>query len=144
MPFRLLSLPMLFSLFAAVAQAQEAANKELLDAFEKLNAAFVAKDAKTISRYMADDHVAIISAGVRRTKSDDEKKLADYNMNSYKAEDVKVTMLGKDAALITYRAIIKGTFKGKPYSEKNYATATWVYRNGQWREFYYQETAARD
>src|SRR5436853_7778911 len=117
MRYRFLALPLMVLFLAARAYGDDGAPKDLLDAFQKLNKAFVAQDTSAIKRYMADDHVSILSVGVRRTKADDETKLADFKLTAYTTEDVKVVMLGKDAALITFRAIIKGTFKGRPLPE---------------------------
>ena len=51
-----------------------------------------------------------------------------------------VKFLGKDAALVTYPVTLKGTFRGRAVPARNFVSAIWVRRGGQWRQTFYQET----
>lgn len=57
--------------------------------------------------------------------------------------DVKVSLLGDDAALRTFTADLKGSFKGKPLPAKVFATEILVRRNGKWIERFYQVTTLK-
>jgi hypothetical protein len=54
--------------------------------------------------------------------------------------NVKVSLLGDDAALRTFTADLKGSFKGKPLPAKVFATEILVKREGKWIERFYQVT----
>lgn len=129
-------------LVGAEAPGEAAARKEVVEQLKKLNDAFAQRDVATISRLVADEHVSVISPGVRRTKTEDIRSLSDYQLTGYVMHDSKVAFLGNDTALVTYRATITGKFKGQPYPENNYVSSLWVRRGGKWVEVYYQETAA--
>jgi uncharacterized protein (TIGR02246 family) len=106
-----------------------------------LNDAYFKKDVDTMKRLMSDDHVAIVASGQRESKEEHLKSLADLKLTEYTMEDVKVTMPSKDVAIITYRANVKGSFKGKELPPKITASSVWANRNGKWQEVLYQETA---
>jgi hypothetical protein len=48
-----------------------------------------------------------------------------------------------DAALRTFTADLKGSFKGKPLPAKVFATEILVRRNGKWIERFYQVTTLK-
>jgi ketosteroid isomerase-like protein len=121
----------------------EEASKEVRAALLRLNEAFVKQDAELIGSLMTDDHVAILSVGVRHTKEEALRSLGDFKFTMYATEDLQITLLGNNAALATFRAKIEGTFRGNPYAQDNFASAIWVRQGNRWLERYYQETAAR-
>ena len=55
-------------------------------------------------------------------------------------EDVTVTLLGPDAAIRTFIADMKGSYKGKPFAPRVFVTETLVRRDGKWLERQYQTT----
>jgi ketosteroid isomerase-like protein len=128
-------------LIGAGAGQDGAAVKEVEQAIRTLNEAFVKKDADTIRRLMADEHLAITAYyGGAQTKAEQLKNLPDYQVTEYTSGKTTVTLLSKDVALVSYPLTQKGTLKGKPLSQKNYAAAVWVNRDGKWLEASYQET----
>lgn len=134
-PFSLMNVPMLWAADPGPAHA------ELLRAMETLNTAFKNRDAATIRRLITPDHLAVTSYyDGPFTVEQELQTLPDLEYAEYKAGELKVTPLGSDAAVVHYTLNLKGTFQGKPLPPKNYAAATWVRQNGQWREAYYQET----
>lgn len=55
----------------------------------------------------------------------------NLNLRDYSMDDLKVTELAKDAALITYRFRQKGSQKGKDFSSQDYLSAVYVKRGGE-------------
>lgn len=130
-----------FLLLATNARGADATIKEVEKAIGTLNEAFHKQDAKTVKRLMTEDHVAVTAYyGGAVTGAEQLATLPDLKLSEYKATGTKVTVLGKDTALVTYELALKGTFKGKEVPRRNYASAVWVKRDGAWREAFYQET----
>lgn len=98
--------------------------------------------AAAIKAGMTADHVAVTGYYSGPVTRDEQiKSLAELKLTEYKSGKMKIKLLGKEGALVTYDLETKGTFKGKPLPRKNYASAVWVKQAGMWREAYYQETA---
>ncbi len=131
----------LLALIVAVAPASaDDATKEVEKAITALNDAFKTGHPETIKALMTDDHLAITPWGGQQTRDDQVKTLPELKLTDYTAGKMKITLLGSDAALVTYPLSLKGTFKGKELPTKNFATAVWVRKNGKWLEANYQET----
>jgi hypothetical protein len=130
-------------LLAPGAGADDAATiKEVERALAELNQAFAKQDVPTIKRLMAEDHVAITPYyNGLATKEEQLKTLAELKTSGYKSSQLKIALIAKDTARITYQLSQKGTYKGKELSAISYAAAIWVNRNGMWLEVFYQETA---
>jgi hypothetical protein len=127
---------------AAGARADDAAGKEVAKALAALNEAFSKQDTDAARRLMTADHVAVTPYYGGPVGRDEQlRSVKDLKLKEYSAGKAKVKMLGKDAALITYPLILKGTFRGKAVDERNFASAVWVRQGGEWREAFYQETA---
>ena len=141
MRWKVLSILSVGLLVGAGAGKDEGAVKEIQQAIKSLNDAYANGDAATIRRLTADEHVAITPYyGGPIPKMEQLKNLGDLQVPEYKAGETKVTLLTKDAALVTYAMTQKGTYKGKPVAAKNYVAAVWVNRDGKWLEASYQET----
>jgi hypothetical protein len=56
---------------------------------------------------------------------------------------VQVSLLGNDAALRTFTADLKGSFKDKPLPAKVFATEVLVKHDGRWIERFYQVTTLK-
>lgn len=139
-PRILVLLAVLFCVGADAAD-DKAVKKELLDAVVKLNKAFGDRDPKAIKPLITDDHLAILSLGEKRTGRYELAHLDDYTYSSYETRDVEVKSLSKDVALVTFRVLVRGTFKGRPYPPENLCVSVFVKKDGKWLETYYQETA---
>jgi ketosteroid isomerase-like protein len=125
----------------ADAGKDEGAVKEIQQAMQNLNEAFAKGDAAAIRRLVADEHVAITPYyGGPIPKAEQLKGLGALKVPDYKAGEIKVTLLTKDAALVTFAMTQTGTYKGKPVAPRNYVSAVWVNRDGKWLEASYQET----
>src|SRR5262249_38400031 len=118
---------MLTALAAAVlviglgaAKDDEGAVKELRQAVRALNDAFAKSQPEAIKRLTTEEHVAITPYyGGLQTLAEQLKNLGDLKVPDYATGEVKVTLLTKDAALVTYPMSQKGTYKGKPVDSKN-------------------------
>ncbi len=129
-------------LIGAGAGKEEGAEKEIRQSLQSLNDGFAKGDAAAIRRLTVDEHVAITPYyGGPMPKAEQLKHMDDLKVPDYKAADMKVTLLTKDAALVTYSLTQKGTYKGKAVAARNYVAAMWVNRDGKWLEASYQETA---
>ena len=128
-------------LIGAGAGKEDGMVREIQHAMQSLNDAFARGDAAAIGRLTSDEHVAITPYyGGLLSKADQLKNLGDLKVPDYKAGEIKVTLLTKDAALVTYPLTQKGTYKGKAVAAKNYVSAVWINRDGKWLEASYQET----
>lgn len=71
------------------------------------------------------------------------KSIDDVELKDYRLADVKVIMADKDTALLTYKAMQQGTYKGQPLPPAVFASSVWVRRGGKWLAVFHQETTAR-
>ncbi len=116
-------------------------DKEVETAITTLNEAFHNRDADRIKALMTDDHLAVTTYyGGPLNKNEQVKSLPDHQFAEYSPGKIEVTMLGRDAALVRYILVQKGTYKGKPLPARSYVSAVWVRRAGKWQEAFYQET----
>jgi uncharacterized protein (TIGR02246 family) len=131
-------------LLGAPARGDDTAVKDVEKAIAALNEAFQKRDPEAIKRLLTADHVAVTPYyGGPQTKAQQIETLPDLKLTEYTARKMKVTLLGQDAALVTYELAMKGTFKGKAVEPRSFAAAVWVKRDGKWLEAFYQETALR-
>jgi hypothetical protein len=114
--------------------------REVQKSLQALNAAFVKRDLAVMKRLMADDHVAITPYYGMVDREAQLKNLPETKITTYKEAGLKVTLLTKDVARVTYRLTTKGTYKRTSISGNSYALAIWVKRDGRWQEVSYQET----
>src|SRR5262245_15081769 len=114
------------------ARADDAASiKEVEKAIQALNDAFAKQDAAAIKRLTTDDSVAITPYyNGLATRDEQLKTLGDFKTTEYKSAQMKITLIAKDTALVTYQLTQKGTHKGKELHPNNYASAVWVNRKG--------------
>src|SRR5262249_25417629 len=112
--------------------------KDVEKAITTLNEAFQKRDATAIKPLLTEDHVAVTVyySGPQKV-SDQIASLPDLKLTEYSPGKLQVTLLGKEAALVTYELTMKGTFKGKEVPRKSYAAAVWVNRGGKWQELHY-------
>ncbi|MFO0824578.1 MAG: nuclear transport factor 2 family protein [Gemmataceae bacterium] len=116
------------------------ATKNVEKAISALNDAFKNGDPGPIKAMLTDDHRSVTTWGGIQTRDESVKTLPELKLKEYTAGKLTITVLGPDAALVTYPLTLKGTYKGKEVPEKNFASAVWVRKGGKWLESYYQET----
>ena len=84
---------------------------------------------------MTPDHISVTPYYDEPQTTDDQiASLPELKWDQKIVGDVKVSLLGDDAALRTFTADLKGSFKGKPLPAKVFATGIVVRRNGKWIE----------
>jgi hypothetical protein len=109
----------------------------------------LASESETIkaineSALMTPDHISVTPYYDGPQTTDDQiASLPELKWDQKIVGDVKVSLLGDDAALRTFTADLKGSFKGKPLPAKVFATEILVRRNGKWIERFYQVTTLK-
>ena len=69
---------------------------------------------------------------------------SDYKISSYEMAGLQVIPLTKDVVLLTFRADIESTFRGRQLPSKVRVVETWVRRDGKWLQASYQSTPVGD
>lgn len=99
-----------------------------------------ARDAKAFSDIFAADGMMADSMGFSSLSSF-LQTLPDLKIDQYTLTDFKVMLVDKNSALITYKADVKGSFKGQAFpAHPAYISSLWTKRNGKWMAVYHQET----
>jgi ketosteroid isomerase-like protein len=109
------------------------AEQELLDLKERALTATRERDQAFYQDYLADDAVAVLPAGVFG-KAAVVAALAgpQVSFQSSAVQDTQVTVLGPDAGVVTYRAVLTGGTV--------FVTTVYARRDGRWRGVLYQQT----
>jgi ketosteroid isomerase-like protein len=110
------------------------AEQELIKLENEWADAWVKMDVAFFERIEADDYMYTACEGSVWTKAQDLALLKSGNdvITSWVLADMKVRVYG-DAAVVTGRATIKETYKGKDVSRQERWTDTWVKLAGQWQ-----------
>ena len=119
------------------AQEPGAIEKTLLAHEKQLWEAFKQKDAATISKLLAQDYLEVLTSHKRANKAAILKAYTEYDITDYEVADVKVILLGKEAAVLSYKLTLKG--KSAPPSPV-YATSVWARRDNRWVVVLHQQT----
>jgi hypothetical protein len=127
---------------ASRALAGEAETIEAIDASSNaLDKAFEDNDKAAIKALMTPDHISVTPYSDGPQTTDEQiESLPELKWDQRIVSNVKVSLLGDDAALRTFTADLKGSFKGKPLPAKVFATEILVKREGKWIERFYQVT----
>ena len=145
---RLISSAMLLALLAfplsPMAGAQEDLQGKLLAIEKSLWEGWKNKDAKPFEKHIADDSMNITVMGMTSGKAQIIKDMttSDCNVKSFALTDAKVHRLGKDSAMLTYKASQDAICKGQKIPAEVFASAVYVNHEGTWKSTTYQETPA--
>jgi ketosteroid isomerase-like protein len=124
-----------FAVGTASAQQQSSAEEQVLQLEKGYCTAFLKRDAAWLDKYLADDYTGVVSHGESESKAEALASLKDPQ-NSYTScteKDLKVRVYG-DAAVATGRQIYSGTYKGKPFKDREVVwTDTFVRKGGRWQ-----------
>jgi ketosteroid isomerase-like protein len=104
------------------------------------------KDSKTFNELLSDKYIGFNAAG-RIDKATSLKSLVDPKVvvKSYSLSDDQMTMLGPDAALLTFKAAQDFTMAdGKPGPKEVWSASIYVREGDQWRSAYYNEMPVAD
>ena len=145
---RSLAMFSLVILTIAVASKALAGDAETIEAINAssnaLDKAFEQNDKAAIKALMTPDHISVTPYYDRPQTTDDQiASLPELKWDQRNVSNVKVSLLGDDAALRTFTADLKGSFKGKPLPAKVFATEILVKCDGKWIERFYQVTTLK-
>ena len=107
-----------------------------------IQAAFNKGDVETLKQLMTEDHVTFLTYAHFSNAADQLKTLSDWKFSAYKIDGLKIKVLAGDVALVSYQAVIKGTYQGKEVPSPVWVAEVWVRRDGRWVQASYQETPA--
>jgi hypothetical protein len=82
--------------------------------------------------HLAEDFYDIFPDGVERRKLELLEFLREADLKDYQLSNFRVTMLNKDAAVVTYHVKARAFIQGKEISMKNSVTSGWARRGGRW------------
>jgi len=98
------------------------------------------KDNTTLSSMLTDDFIFVSSDGLQN-KTEAINGIKDFNPTDYTFSEWKVIAIDKDAAVVTYKLVVKGTSMGKPLPDTPArCSSVWVNRNGKWVAIFHQDT----
>ncbi|MBD0373274.1 MAG: nuclear transport factor 2 family protein [Pyrinomonadaceae bacterium] len=124
-------------------KAKESLEETIMKMEKQAWEAVKARDAKAFSDLFAADGYMADNAGFA-TRASFLQTLPDLVITQYTLTDFKVMMIDKDAAIITYKANVKGSFKGQAFPPNPaYVSSIWAKRGGKWMAVYHQETLAQ-
>ena len=112
----------------------QTAEQELLKLEQEWTNADLKSDWATMDRILADDYVLTDRDGEVSTKAQCEAfmRSGEDKILTLVTDDMKVRVYG-DAAVVTSRATIKETEKGKEISDVCRITNTWIKKAGRWQ-----------
>jgi hypothetical protein len=90
------------------------------------------KDLKGFASYVAEDFYDIFPDGKERTKSELLDFLSEADLKEYRLTDFRVTMLNRDAAIVTYHIDGRAVIQGEEIAIQNSVTSGWAKRRGRW------------
>ena len=113
---------------------QDSPEDQLRAANAQYDQALVEGDAAALNRYYTDDFQRIGNDGAVHDKANQVQLMTkEVDLLNGRGDEVEVTMLGPDSALVTGRFAGRYRYKG---SEENFTeryTSVWVRKDGQWR-----------
>ena len=141
----ILSFSILASLGAFAARADDAETIAAINkAASALDQAFEKDDVGSVKSLMTSDHVAVTPYyDGPQSVADQAASLPDLKYGQTILGDVSVAMLGSDAALRSFSAELKGSFKGRPLPNRVFVSSVWVKQDDAWVEKFYQVTALK-
>ncbi len=134
----------LLGILLLVAEGRADVRKEVEKAKQVLQAAYNSRDVNVIQQGTTTDHLSITPLYQYFSQADQLKTLSDVKFSSYEMKDLQVIPITKEVVLLTFRADIKGTFRGSKMASKVQVVETWVKREGKWLQASYQLTPVGD
>ena len=126
--------------------AQAGPTKVALVTLEKsAYAAWKSKDAKFWDTFLSDKFVGWGSSG-RLDKASATKEFtgADCAIKSYALSDEQMSLLGKGAALMTYKITVHGTCGGQEVPANSWAASVYVRDGNKWKGAFHAESSVVD
>jgi ketosteroid isomerase-like protein len=113
--------------------AGASAEDEIAKVEQERNRAIVTGDVAALDRMTSQDYTFITQRGELRSKAEiiDGFSSGSFKYGAREVSDLKVRVYG-DTAVVTGRAIQKGTENAKDYSGENRFTRVYVKQEGRW------------
>ena len=127
----------------AKAQSVDAEIVTAIDtAADALDEAFTVGDPDGIKSLMTADHIAVTPYYAGPLSLDEQIAVQpDLNYAQTVIGEASTALLAPNVVLRTFVAELKGSFKGKPLPTRVFVNETFINRNGEWLERFYQVTA---
>ena len=107
---------------------------QLREANARYDRALIDGDAAALNRYYTDDFQRIGNDAAVHNKKDQVQLLTqEVDLLSGRGDDVKVTILGPESALVTGRFAGRYRYKGTEENFTERYTSVWIRKDGQWR-----------
>jgi len=145
---------LLLLLFVSVCSAQNRKGSKAAGGTGALEALLMAKEKELwegwknkntapFEKLVSADALLVGEQGIE-TKAQLVKDIAGNpcEIKSYSFDEIKLTMISRDAALLTFKAAQDYTCMGHAGPTPVYASSVYVKRKGQWLNILHQETAA--
>jgi uncharacterized protein (TIGR02246 family) len=119
-----------------------AAEQEIRDLEERINAAVVSGDLHVFELLLADDFTHTNQAGIFRTRAQwlANHKPGQSPYTRYDVDELRIRVYG-DTAIVTARTTPKGQdSRGKPITGQFRYLRVWAKRDGKWRAVAFQGT----
>lgn len=129
---------------AATPKAEANISADIIAREKEIWEAIKAKNPDGFAALLADDFVYVSEDGIydKAGTVDGIKGVAPTDIS---LADWKVVMLDKDAAVVTYTVILKGTSGGQPIRETPVrAGSLWANRGGKWVGVFHQDTTVTE
>lgn len=109
--------------------------QEITKASDAYTDAMRKRDRAAFERLLADDYIFTNEEGKTRNKTEDIAMMTsgDTVIESAEVSDRKIRVLSNASAVETGKWTVKGTNKGKVFTETGRYTTTWVWRGGRWQ-----------
>lgn len=112
----------------------EQSRRELETANAAYDRALIAGDAAALAKVYTDDFQIIDDDGAIHGKQDQiDFMTTKLDLLNAEGDDIKVTMLGPDSALLTGRFTGRYRMDGKENDFTERYTSVWVRKDGQWK-----------
>lgn len=96
--------------------------------------ALINGDAAALNRYYTDDFQIIDDKGAVHDKKNQVQFMTEQvDLLHARGDDIRVTMLGPDSALVTGRFLGRYRYKGKEENFIERYSSVWVRKGDQWR-----------
>ncbi|MET7417531.1 nuclear transport factor 2 family protein [Dactylosporangium sp. NPDC005555] len=115
-------------------------HRELTGAVAELRTAFIEHNRDKVAALVTDNHVSIMSYARFDGRIQLLDHFNDFAFRSLPTDDLTTTPLGPDAALVSFRSTVEGTYADKPVPRDVLVGEVWLRQDGNWREATYQET----
>lgn len=125
------------------AQRSNSVEAEIIALEKRAFEAWKNKDSKFFQEISLDEGISIFPSGIA-TKAQATQLTVDPSctVKSYSLDNIKVTMLSKDIALMTYRFTHDTICNGKQEPSPVWASTVFVKRGKKWLGAFHQETPA--